>query len=141
VFYSRIFTLGAFALFGIGAAGSSSEPACLAPSEYSDWAIADFRWTDTTSDTATVSRRQRWNLPVVSVSQIAVVSDTTKCRRAVNAYNTALLPDSAVSASVYLFSYGPTRYIAVDTSRHAGEWDMHIVFDTSFSSPLQIFRR
>ncbi len=119
---------------------SSSQSPCLVASEYGDWGLADLKWLDTASDTASVSRRQRWNLPDAPVAQIRLVTDTTKCRRAVNAYNAALLPDTAVSVSVYLYSFGAARYVAVDTTRHAGEWDLHVVFDTSFSAPLRIFR-
>jgi hypothetical protein len=118
-----------------------SSSRCYTPSQFSNWAITDFRWSDTTSDSATVSRMERWNLPRVAAREIALQENSSKCGQALSAYNTALLPDSNFSSRIYLFAYGSRHYIAVDTTRRAGEWLMHVVLDSSLSVPLHIFRR
>jgi hypothetical protein len=118
-------------------------PPCAAIDENSTDILEDYRWSDTTSDTATVSWRQRVSLPVVPVNQILIVTDTAVCRRAVSIYNAALADSGDVRQSVVatVIKWGPTRFAISDTTHNAGEWTLHMVVDSSFSQVLGITRQ
>jgi len=118
-------------------------PPCAAIDENSTDILEDYRWSDTTSDTAAVSWRQRVSLPVVPVTQILIVTDTAVCRRAVGVYNAALADSGDVRQSVVatVIKWGPTRFAISDTTHNAGEWTLHMVVDSSFSQVLGITRQ
>jgi hypothetical protein len=133
-------------LTGVTTLGNHTDapPACAAIDETSTDILEDYRWTDTTTDTATVSWRQRSSLPTVAATQIVLVANTTVCRRAVNAYNSILaaqLGDNRQSVSATVIKWGNTRYAVADTLHNAGEWTLHLVTDSSFTQSLSIQRR
>lgn len=74
----------------------------------------------------------------VPTTQIAVVSDTTLCRRAANAYSSVeQLP--ATNRLVYTIRAG-IRYLVLDPSVTAGEWKRGVTFDSSFTQVVGKFR-
>ena len=76
-----------------------------------------------------------WGLPTVPVSQITIVTDTTVCRRAVNAFNTIFARSHLPPfTGVNTIRYGTTRYILGNESGPtSGEWRYEAIVDTSFS--------
>jgi hypothetical protein len=116
---------------------------CVAPDEFTSDLIDGYRWADTTSDTATISWRQRVSLPTVAYTQIVLVSDTTVCRRAVNKYNAVLADsgDTRTSASAAVVKWGPTRYAVSDSARTVGEWIFEVIVDSSFTQVFGFTRQ
>ena len=113
---------------------STNPPPC--PSEQGGGAQirALYQFADTTSDDGLQTWRQSVGLPVVAVSQITLVSDTTVCRRALDAYNVLLRADSLpVSSTVNVISYGTTRYIVGDPLHVSHGWANELIADTAFA--------
>lgn len=48
--------------------------------------LESYQFADTTTDVGMKIWRQSIRLPVIPVSQITIVTDTTVCRRALNAF-------------------------------------------------------
>jgi hypothetical protein len=134
-----VIAIGSFAMH----ARNDDPPPCAALDENATDILEDYRWSDTTTDTATISWRQRVSLPTVPVAQVLLVSDTTICRLAVSFYNAALADsgDTRQSPAATVIRWGTTRYAVSDTIHNAGEWTMHMVVDTSFSHVFGITSR
>ena len=95
--------------------------------------LESYQFADTTTDVGMTIWRQSIRLPVIPVSQITIVTDTTVCRRALNAYNAIVTRGSLHAATTAnVLQYGSTRYIAGDPSQTAGEWTHEAVVDSSF---------
>lgn len=105
--------------------------------------LEDHRWSDTTTDTATISWRQRTSLPTVPVGQIVLVSDTAICRRALNKYNNVMADsgDTRLSVEATVVKWGATRYAISDTAHRSGEWTMELFTDSSFTQVLGLSSR
>ena len=105
--------------------------------------LDDYRWTDTTTDTATISWRESVSLPRVPVNQIELVNESSICRRAVAFYNSVLADsgDTRQSTSATVIRWGSIRYAVSDTIHSAGEWTLEIVTDTSFTHVFGLSRR
>jgi hypothetical protein len=92
-----------------------------------------YQFADTTTDVSLTIWRQSLGLPFVPVSQISIVSDTTVCRRGLNAYNAIVTRGSLHAATTAnVVRYGSTRYIIGDPSQRIGEWMYEAVVDGSF---------
>jgi len=121
-----------------------NSPAPCAPlDEITSDILDDYRWSDTTTDSATISWRQSVSLPKVPVNQIELVNDSRICRRAVSFYNEVLADsgDTRQSVSATVVRWGSTRYAVSDTVHSAGEYTFEIVVDTSFSHVFGISSR
>jgi hypothetical protein len=95
--------------------------------------LSDYQHADTTTDVGLTIWRQSLGLPVVAVSQITLVTDTTACRRGLASYNAIVTRDSLHPArTVNVLRYGATRYIIGDPSQTVGEWMHEVVVDSSF---------
>jgi hypothetical protein len=96
-------------------------PACQQVNEAAD----GFRLYITSLDTATSAApgndRTFWHLPQVSASEIAFVTDSTRCDRAARAHARTVAADATNPAPVHLLRVGPTRYIAFNFTK-VGEW-------------------
>jgi len=128
----------------VGKRNYNDPPPCAPADEDAMDILDDYRWADSTTDTATVSWRQRSSLPTVPVTQIVLVADTTVCRRAVNAYNAILasrLNDTRESITATVIKWSNTRYAVSDSVHNSGEWTLHLVTDSSFTQVLSITRR
>lgn len=95
--------------------------------------LSRYQYIAQATNSLTTRWRSKIGLSSVPSAQVVIVSDTTTCRRAVNAYNAALIPDTLISSQVDVVKYGTTRYIVADSARIDGEWTPHIVFDTAFA--------
>lgn len=73
----------------------------------------------------------------VPASQIVIVSDTTLCRRASNAYSAAV-QESDEDRKVHAIRAG-IRYLVMDPSHHAGSYKVGVTFDSSFSQTVSTF--
>ncbi len=94
------------------------------------------------TDSVTARGRQLFDIPQVPDSAVALVSDTTACRRAADAYGRNLVPpDTAPDHTMLVVTVGPTRYVVADPRDTAGEFAVHMVFDTSFSTVLAQFAK
>lgn len=95
-----------------------------------------YRWTAILSDSSANTYRQSLGLFAVDSNQVTLVSDTTVCRTALTAYNSALSPDSLQSEAVDVVKYGTTRYIVADSARARSEWTPAVVFNATFSQVI-----
>ena len=98
--------------------------------------LSNYRNIAMLTDSAGMAWRQGIGLLGIDSNQVTLVSDTTICRAAVNAYNTAMLPDTLASSAVDVVKYGTTRYVVADSARVGGEWTTNIVFDALFTQVL-----
>jgi len=113
---------------------------CSTPGDLSANLVATYKWLATATDTSNVARRLKMGLPAIESSEVTLVADTAVCRNAVNAFNAALLPDSATTTEVYVIRFGSTRYVVVDDLRRAGEWAYRVIFDSAFTQVLNVGR-
>ncbi len=75
--------------------------------------------------------------PPGSVDSLAAVTDDATCERAALAYGRWLSPpDITTPRSVYVVRVGATRYSVSDSTAHAGKVNLHMVFDSSFTTLL-----
>lgn len=95
--------------------------------------LSNYRYVAVSDDSVNSSWREGNGLPSVDSNTVVLVTDTVVCRHALNAYNAALLPDTARSVSVHVLRYGSARYIVADSARISGEWVPNVIFDTLFS--------
>lgn len=129
-----ILTTGTLVLLAVSRAGSASVASpCRPQGATSADMLTDYQYLAQSTHSLTTRWRQKLGLSAVPSAQVVIVSDTTTCRRALNAYNTALLPDTLYSSQVDVIKYGTTRFIVADSARIDGEWTPHIVFDTAFT--------
>ena len=118
-------------------------PPCAPLDERTSDILDDYRWSDTTSDTATISWRESVSLPKVPVNQIELVNESSICRRAVAFYNSVLADsgDTRKSATATVVKWGSIRYAVSDTVHSDGEWTVEMVTDTSFTQVFGLSRR
>jgi hypothetical protein len=95
--------------------------------------LSNYRYVAVLTDSVNNAWRERTGLASVDSNAVVLVTDTVVCRRALNAYNAALLPDTAKSVSANVVTYGSERYIVSDSARISGEWVPNVIFDTLFS--------
>jgi hypothetical protein len=89
--------------------------------------------TDPMTDTALAA----YGVLRVPSSQIAIVSDTTTCRRAADAYSVAIgIPDE--NRLVHAIKAG-TRYVVIDPSYTPSVYKTGITFDSSFTQVISKF--
>ena len=119
-------------VFGsVAATGTSTSP--CRNTESGTRMLSTYRWTAILSDSSANNYRASMGLFAVDSSQVLLVSDTTVCRTALNAYNAALSPDSVQSVAIDVIKYGTTRYIVADSARAGrSEWTPTVVFSTAF---------
>lgn len=87
------------------------------------------------------AERDTFNLPAGPVSSVGVITDSIICKRAARAAGLSrLTPDSLADPFVAVLRVGSTRYVVTDNAVYAGEFQIHLVFDTAFTiPPLAIF--
>jgi hypothetical protein len=95
--------------------------------------LSNYRYVAVLDDSVNSAWRELNGLASVDFNTVVLVTDTVVCRRALNAYNAALLPDTAKSVSVNVVRYGSARHIVSDSARISGEWVPNVIFDTLFS--------
>ena len=106
---------------------------CLSPGVISDYIVGEYVSLMGRNDPTATRLLSIAGVPKVPANAIALVSDTTKCRKAAEAYSAALAkPDS--NRLVHLIKVG-ARYLVVDTVRASDPRYLVVVFDTLFSQP------
>ena len=106
---------------------------CRQNTESSAATLSTYRHIALLTDSSGVAWRQRIGLSALDSNLVTLVSDTTVCRTALNAYNSALLPDTGVSTAVDVVKYGTTRYVVADSARRGGEWEQVVIFNSLFT--------
>jgi hypothetical protein len=124
------------AILGPASAGTiaTGPGACLGPDSVSQGSLSDLNeWmSDAKTDTVLAHNLTRAGLVSVDTSQIKLISDSTKCRCALNALIATDTWTHPSPTAAYLVSVGH-RY-TVTNSNSAGEWSgVHWVFDTAFT--------
>jgi hypothetical protein len=85
----------------------------------------------TTTDPDVISARDNaFRVPVVSVSQITLVTDARTCDKAATAYGPP--PGSTVTPAVYVVKLGSKGYAVLDPNQRAGQFQMVKIFDTKW---------
>ncbi len=95
----------------------------------------------TSSDAATVSKRQLYQLPVASASVVQIVTTKSVCRQAAEAYHAAVRGANApkISRTVAVVKVGTSRYAVIDPQEREGEFELNVIFDANFT-PLVTFQ-
>lgn len=78
--------------------------------------------------------RQKLQLPTATSQNVSVVTQTKACKDAAIAYNIAVHGPSApaVSRQVVIIKVGSTRYVVLDPTEAAGEYQLFVIFDSGF---------
>jgi hypothetical protein len=101
--------------------------------DFEDELIALMGRSDALADTILLAE----GVSRVGTSQIAIIADTTSCRRAADAYSSAVaIPDS--NRMVHTIKVG-IRYVVIDPSHYAGSYKVGVTFDSSFTQTLSKF--
>lgn len=109
-----------------------SSPACLGPDATSAGLISDYLNLQHATDSNHVAFRDTVKMASVPDTAVALVTDTTKCRRAIAVYNHQDSVHSRLSTSLYLVRSGK-QYVATDPLGRAGEYTTHVVLDSTLA--------
>jgi hypothetical protein len=125
----------------VSAAHAASLRALLPPTGCSTPKAELIQTIDSMITRVNSSERTSFNLPVGPVSSVSVIRDSKICKRAARAAGLSrLTPDSLADPVVAVLRVGPTRYVVTDNAVYAGEYQIHLVFDSAFTvPPLAIF--
>lgn len=128
----RTLLLSAGLTLGLGASGSAQAYTCLPDTAEAAELLRNYVVDLVTgTDSATIATRERSELPAVSASKVTVVTTTSVCNAAGDAYHTAVTPPgtSPVSRTLAVVKVGTTRYVVLDPNHRSGEFEFHAVFD------------
>jgi len=104
---------------------------CKAADQTSSDVIAELKyWMSATNAEFVYRRDSVFMIPVVSASQISVVTAETTCQKLVMAY--ALLPKSYTPPSLYVVKLGNKGYAVLDPTDLTGDQRTVMIFDTKF---------
>jgi hypothetical protein len=109
-----------------------SGSACLGPDATSAGLIADYLNLQHATDSIDAAFRMGRQIVSVPDTAVALVTDTTKCRRAITVYNHQDSVHHALSTSLYLVRSGK-QYVATDPLGRAGEYTTHVVLDSTLA--------
>jgi len=89
----------------------------------------------TATDSETVATRSAYQLPAVAASKVTVVTTASVCRKAGAAYHAAVTPPGTppIARTLVVIKVGTTRYVVLDPTERAGEFENHIVFDSRWN--------
>lgn len=125
-------TLLSIAVISLGAdAGAQGSQKCRPADPRSSNMISGIKRFVSSTDPKTVYQRDSiMHLPVVSTSQISLVTDERVCAKVVDAYLT--VPNGYTPVNVYVVKMGSKGYVAYDPDRIAGEFTVVFVFSTKY---------
>ena len=113
----------------------SYQPPCRTADSTSSDMQHLYRLIAVQTDSLSTSDRQQAALPAnIDSTTVQLVSDSTTCRLAFNAYSSVVHTPPTVQP-IDLIRFG-NRYVVTDHVLRAGEWAAHITFDSTFSSTL-----
>lgn len=130
----KMIPIGVALLLGVSGGQLQAQSVCLAASD-SATMIARDALIDlvTSSDSETAATRTRSNLPLVTPTDVEVVTDSSLCARAL----TALAPLSSSKiqplSQAFVLRVGSTRFIAFNFRQYSAGNFWAIVYDTSFN--------
>lgn len=113
---------------------------CAASNAPATVGLQDYVVRLTGGDPTLLKKRQGYQLPAATLSQVQVVKTKSVCQQAAQAYNKAVRGPSApqISRTVVVIKVGSSRYVVQDPAELQGEFDVTVIFDSSFK-PLVSF--
>jgi hypothetical protein len=128
-------TIGiAVAIAGVIASTTrAATQACRPQDNIADGLVATVK-QHVTESSSTSFRAQVMKVPVLSPSDVTLVTDEAVCSAALQTYVTALPPSGAdvVVTSVWVVRAG-THYLVTEPNNRAGEWARAIVVDSTYT--------
>lgn len=86
------------------------------------------------TDTLLSNTRSRYNIPAGSASAVSIETGKKKCESAAKGYHQALHPGTPqVGRAVVVIKVGNSRYVVLDPSEPAGEFQVHVVLDNHWN--------
>jgi hypothetical protein len=129
----RVYLLGIAALLGLAVpANANAQTPCLVQDSITAAVRAKLIVLATSSDTEVVNGRANLNLPSVDSSAVQVVADSTTCA-GVAATLATLTPGGDPQPAAWVFTFGPTRYIAYNFRQRLHGSAYIYVFDQYFA--------
>jgi len=114
-------------------AAAQGSPKCRPANDTSENIIGDLKNWITTSDPERIAARDSvFKIPVVSLSQISVVTDERICAKVIQGY--AAMTGGYTPASVYVIKMGTKHYAAHDPARKAEQHSIVHIFDAKYQS-------
>jgi hypothetical protein len=130
--YLAAATLGAAVVAVSTIASGQTLTKCRPADSYTEMLIGTLKAYVSSTDPQVISLRDNtYHIPVVSPSQIKLVTDEKLCAKIIQAY--AALPNGAYTpARVYVIKLGSKGYAALNPDRKAGEFSILHIFNTKF---------
>ena len=110
----------------------SSGPACLGPDAKSTQLIGQYLYLQHATSPTFVAFRDSVRMASVPDTAVVLVTDTTKCRQAINVINHRDSVHHALSTALYLFRSGK-QYVATDTMFRDPESTTHVILDSTLA--------
>jgi hypothetical protein len=88
------------------------------------------KWVTTTNSKRIFERDNYFHVPVVSVSQISLVTDERTCGKAIQAYSA--MPSGYTPASLTVVKLGNKGFATIDPLNKAGQFAVVFIFDTKW---------
>jgi len=108
-------------------AGASPEPA------YAAWGIDYITRLVTAVDSIHNVTRVGYGLPLLSASEVSLVTDEAICTQAANTYAQNALDIPFTPIAVYVIRVGPTRYLVWNNNVKGGHYVAMVIFSNTFS--------
>ncbi len=88
----------------------------------------------TGTDSGSIATRKLYHLPALSASKVTVVTTTSVCNRAGDAYHTTVARPGTprVSRTLVVIKVGRSRYVVLDPNERAGEFQLNDIFDSKW---------
>ena len=123
--------LGAAMITGWSAVAGAQSLKCRPADATSAGLVAELKRWATTTDPSRVSQRDTlFHVPVVSVSQITVVTDEKVCLKVIQGYS--LNPVPYTPTRLYVIKLGSKGYVGFDPDRKNGEFSVVHIFDSHY---------
>lgn len=121
--------IGLACSFRAASAQNATSTSLCRPADQQSAGLIDYiKALETTTDSEQVNARNNiYHLPVVSTTQIALVTDARTCAKASAAYGPPT--GSTTSPLVYVIQLGKSGYAVLDPTQLAGEYRTVMIFD------------
>ena len=113
---------------------------CAASNAPATVGLQDYVVRLTGGDPTLAKKRQGYQLPAATASQVQLIKTKSICQQAAQAYNKAVRGPSAaqISRTVVVIKVGTSRYVVQDPAELEGEFQVTVIFDSNFA-PLVSF--
>ena len=119
-------------LLGLASRGTAQTYTCLPATSSEAVALKDYMdRLVTRTDSESVATRTQYHLPALSASKVTVVTATSVCNRAGDAYHTTVAKPGTprVTRTLVVIKVGGSRYVVLDPNEHMGEFQLNAIFD------------